>query len=70
MAQVRLMEQRLKQLFDAQKFFKNPKLAALINEATPKPRAIDEDDLGFVAAAGDIFADTETEGKGGNGDAP
>jgi len=48
-----MTEHRLKKLFDAQAFFNQPKLAAIINEVTAKPRVLADDDLAFLAAAGE-----------------
>ena len=49
------MENRLKKLFEYQKFEKNAKLDALIEEThSHYGEALSDDDLGMVAAAGEI----------------
>lgn len=48
------MERKLKKLFDYQKFARNPRLDAMLAEAERRcDRALDDNDLEFVAAAGD-----------------
>ena len=47
------MEQKLKRLFDYQKFQKNPRLEAMLAEAEGRCAEVDEDALGLVSAAGD-----------------
>jgi hypothetical protein len=47
-------EERLRRLFDAQKFFHEPQLEKLIGPAFAEE--LDDDELGFLAAAGDPFA--------------
>ena len=50
------MENKLKQLFDYQRFENNPRLAKLINEAessTAKMMELNEEDLFLVSAAGE-----------------
>lgn len=49
------MEKVLKTLFDLQKFSGNPHLASLIKETENRySNEIDDDDLAFVSAAGEI----------------
>ena len=48
------MEKRLKQLFDYQRFRRNPRLEALLREAEARyGSGIADDDLELVSAAGD-----------------
>ena len=47
------MEQKLKRLFDYQKFQKNPRLEAMLAEAEEGCAEVDEDALELVSAAGD-----------------
>ena len=46
------MDRKLKQLFDYQKFARNPRLDAMLAEAEDRCAALDDDDLGLVSAAG------------------
>ena len=49
------MEEKLKKLFDFQRFENNGKLAELIRETEERyPSELSDDDLGLIAAAGDI----------------
>lgn len=51
------MENKLKQLFDYQRFENNPRLAKLINEtesSTAKMMELNEEDLFLVSAAGEF----------------
>ena len=51
------MENKLKRLFEYQKFEQNERLAKLIAETEARQAAeISDDDLELVAAAGDILA--------------
>jgi len=62
-------EQKLKQLFDAQDFFRNPGLEAVIKNASiPEEsiRSLDDDELEFLFAAGDLLAVHEKEDGRGN----
>ena len=47
------MEQKLKKLFDYQKFEQNQKLAKLIDETLADCKELSEDELSFVSAAGE-----------------
>ena len=47
------MEQKLKRLFDYQKFQRNSRLEAMLAEAEGKCAAIDDDALELVNAAGE-----------------
>lgn len=47
------MEKKLKQLFDYQKFEKNPRLDTMLAEAEGRCAAIDDEDLSLVSAAGE-----------------
>lgn len=48
------MEQKLKRLFDYQRFQKNPRLEAMLSEAEGRyDHAVSDDDLELVSAAGD-----------------
>ena len=47
------MEKKLKQLFDYQKFARNSRLDAMLAEAEGRCAALEDDDLGFVSAAGE-----------------
>jgi len=60
-------EKKLKLLFDAQDFFRNPKLDAIIDEKfdDESVRLLAEDELERLFAAGDPFAADE---KGDGGD--
>ena len=59
------MENKLKKLFDYQKFEQNDRLAKLIAETEVRQAAeVSDDDLAFVAAAGNIF---EQNNNGKNG---
>lgn len=50
------MENKLKKLFDYQRFEQNEHLAKLIAETETRQAAeLSDDDLAFVAAAGNIF---------------
>ena len=52
------MENKLFNLFDFQRFEKNPKLAAIIDDVESRYSggiySLSDDDLGFVNAAGDV----------------
>lgn len=49
------MEKKLKGLFDYQRFAPSSKLAKLISETEARyGTALSDDDLGFVAAAGEV----------------
>lgn len=58
-------EQKLKQLFDYQKFAGNPRLARLIEESESGAEELSEDSLFLVSAAGEadggIFVNGEPE---------
>lgn len=47
------MEQKLKKLFDYQKFQRNSRLDAMLAEAEGRCAEVDEDALELVSAAGD-----------------
>ena len=47
------MEQKLKKLFDYQKFQRNSRLDAMLAEAEDRCAEVDEDTLELVSAAGD-----------------
>ena len=47
------MEQKLKRLFDYQRFQKNSRLDAMLAEAEGRCAEVDEDALELVSAAGD-----------------
>ena len=47
------MEQKLKRLFDYQKFQRNSRLEAMLAEAEGRCAEVDDDTLGLVSAAGD-----------------
>ena len=47
------MEKKMRQLFDYQKFARNPRLDAMLAETEERCNALDDDDLGNVSAAGD-----------------
>lgn len=47
------MEQKLKRLFDYQKFQRNSRLEAMLAEAEGRCAEVDEDALELVSAAGD-----------------
>ena len=47
------MEQKLKRLFDYQKFQRNSRLDAMLAEAEGRCAEVDEDALELVSAAGD-----------------
>ena len=47
------MEQKLKRLFDYQRFQKNSRLEAMLAEAEGRCAEVDDDTLGLVSAAGD-----------------
>lgn len=55
------MEKKLKQLFDYQKFARNPRLDAMLMEAEGRCNALDDDDLGFVSAAGELMVEDARE---------
>ena len=56
------MENKLKALFDYHKFEKNSHLAKLIDETEKRQKTeLSDDELGFVAAAGDIFEQENSE---------
>ncbi len=63
------MEQRLKVLFDYQKFKNDARLAHLITACEERyEQALDDDALSVVSAAGDPFANlSRDEDEGGNG---
>ena len=51
------MERKLRQLFDYQKFENNAALAAIIADTESRMnRELSDDDLSFVAAAGEVGA--------------
>jgi len=53
------MEQKLKRLFDYQKFQKNPQLEALLSEAEGRYQgSLSDDDLELVSAAGEPGLET------------
>lgn len=52
------MERKLRQLFDYQKFHRNPRLEAMLSEAEGRSSVIEDDALEMVSAAGDPFAKT------------
>ena len=54
-----VMEQKLKSLFDYQKFAGNPRLDAMLAEAEGRCAALDDDALGLVSAAGTWVEDAE-----------
>lgn len=58
-------ENKLKQLFDAQDFFCDPELGAVIQRETAKP--LSDDELASLYAAGDPFA-AEENGDGRSDD--
>jgi hypothetical protein len=60
------IEKKLKLLFDAQYFFRDPQLDAVIREVCAKPLA--DDELEFLFAAGDPFANGDDKQKDGRGD--
>lgn len=61
------MEKKLIALFDLQKFGENKRLSRLIDEAEQDTNgAIDEDDLLFVAAAGEANPSKEEDTNHGN----
>lgn len=47
------MEQMLKRIFDYQRFSPNRRLSAIISEVENHYRALDDEDLSLVTAAGD-----------------
>lgn len=47
------MEKKIKQLFDYQKFSRNPRLDAMLAEAEGRYNALEDDDLALVSAAGE-----------------
>lgn len=51
------MEKKLRQLFDYQKFARNARLDAMLVEAEGRCNALEDEDLGFVSAAGDLLTD-------------
>ena len=58
------MENKLRQLFDFQRFENNPRLAKVIDDAVSGGEALSDDDLFMVAAAGEPlfdFGDEEQE---------
>lgn len=56
------MENKLKKLFDYQRFEQNEHLAKLIAETETRQAAeVSDDDLAFVAAAGNIFEQNNNE---------
>ena len=54
-------EKKLKLLFDAQAFFRDPQLDAVIREVNVKP--LSDDKLEFLFAAGDPFANGDEKQK-------
>ena len=60
------IEKKLKLLFDAQDFFRNPQLDAVIREGCAKP--LPDDELEFLFAAGDPFAGSDGKQKNERGD--
>lgn len=59
-------EKRLKLLFDAQDFYCNPQLNAIIGSEAVK--VLSDDELEGLFAAGDLFAAEENKNKDGCGD--
>ena len=57
-------EKKLKLLFDAQDFFRNPKLDAVIN--SDAEYFLKEEELKFVSAAGDPLTAVQKEDTRGN----
>lgn len=58
------MENKLKQLFEYQKFEQNSRLAKLISESEDRQsNALSDDDLEFVAAAGERFLQNDDDEK-------
>lgn len=55
------MENKLKKLFEYQKFEKNPHLDSLISEALAKEYELSDESLLAVSAAGDPNIDKEKE---------
>ncbi len=54
------MENKMKKLFEYQRFENNARLAKLINETESRyAAALDDDDLDIVAAAGEVEKDYE-----------
>lgn len=51
------MEKKIKQLFDYQKFSRNPRLDAMLAEAEGRYAAVDDDALEMVSAAGEPVPD-------------
>ena len=58
-------ERKLKLLFDAQDFFRNPRLDAMIRNGMAQ--TLSDDELEFLSAAGDPFAAPEKEDARGDG---
>ena len=56
------MEKKLKQLFDYQKFARNSRLDAMLMEAEGRCAALEDEDLGFVSAAGEMLMPEEHVG--------
>ena len=55
------MEQKLKRLFDYQKFARNPRLDAMLSEAEGRyDHAVSDDDLELVSAAGNSQFEDQT----------
>ena len=48
------MERKLKRVFDYQKFTSNRRLGAMIAETERRYQALNDEDLFFVAAAGEV----------------
>lgn len=48
------MERKLKRVFDYQKFTSNNRLGAMIAETERRYQALNDEDLFFVAAAGEL----------------
>lgn len=57
------MERKLQRLFDYQKFEGNKALEAVINSTTESMKALSDDDLMMVSAAGDLYKDGEMNEK-------
>lgn len=50
------MEQMLRRIFDYQRFSPNRRLSAIISDVENRCRALDDEDLSLVSAAGDTDA--------------
>lgn len=56
------MDEKLKKLFDYQKFENNKRLGAIISKSQDRLSAsLEDDDLDIVYAAGDIYAQAENK---------